>query len=152
MKVTIKDDKVYVRTPYAAHLPKLFRNMGGTWENPNWVFANDPDIIEGLKSQLTDEFGWDGMSKTRPIKIRATETHWAMNEPVNVAGFELAIARGKNSGATTGSDVTLLSGSIDSVGSVKNWKSAVEAGSRLQHGRVWFLRWRYGCYRSKSRM
>lgn len=132
MKTIITEEKIFVVTPFDSDLPRRFRNLKGRWESPAWEFKNDPDILKGIQGILLDVFGWDGTGPTRTVKIRTTETHRRRGLPVTLAGFALAEARGRDSGARTGQEVTLLSGRIGSGGSVKNWESVVYADTEFK--------------------
>ncbi len=64
------------------------------------------------------------------IKIRATAKHTIQRRyAVQLFGVKLAVAFDRDSGAKVGYNAIMLSGSIDSGGSRKNWYCVVREGS-----------------------
>ena len=127
MKTIIVDNKIRVKCPYDSKLPKRFRNLNGDFKIGIWEFDYDLDVYEGIRQVLIEIFGWDGVGETHTVKIRATKAHSIYGLPVTLAGFELSVARGRDSGAKCGEDVIVLHGKVSSGGSVKNWTSNVSS-------------------------
>lgn len=120
-----KQEKLFVYTPFDSDFPREARNRGGDWNGKAWVF--DVAQEKSVKELVKDFFGWDGSGETGTAQIKTTELQGRHTGPAELFGFVLAQARGRDSGAKTGEGVRLVSGSISSGGSVKNWHSYVDA-------------------------
>ena len=64
--------------------------------------------------------------------ITFNEETYKGKAPYTLGGFGLSIARGRDSGATTGEGVLLINGNIGSGGSMKNWSSEIEKGTKFK--------------------
>ena len=129
VSVTEKEDKIEVSTPYIESLPLKFRNMGGKWDSIKKVWVFKKEDKERVEAFLSKFFGFDINSKRVAAIVTARERVSAERACVSFKGFVLAQAWGRDSGARVGEGVALVSGDIDSSGSVKNWYSAIEKGA-----------------------
>lgn len=109
------------------NLVKHCRDLGGKWdeESKAWVFS---DIV----SDKVEELDFIYNSKLIPVEIEAVEKIFNYHESVEYLGYTIAYASGRDSGAKLGDCVSLISGSIDSGGSVKNWGTIVREGSKFR--------------------
>ena len=100
------------------------KDMGGRWdrEQKAWVFS---DLVADKIDELDDIYNSDVIS----IEITSIEGITAHTAPVDFCGYTISRACGRDSGAQIGDGVSLISGIIGSCGSVKNWRSYVDAGA-----------------------
>ena len=102
----------------------------------------NPDFVKKIKCAETEidtirEYMMDVYGETdlpddgEKVTVRATFPNgaWELTGPIVVFGREIARAWGRDSGAQVGSDVTLISGKVDSGGSRANWRTEIEEGS-----------------------
>ena len=110
--------------PYNTLLVEQCRELGGKWDGQasTWVFSGlISDQIEELEALYSEDM--------TPVQITALEQCEGYQDPVTCAGVVIARASGRDSGAELGHDIAKVSGSINSGGSVKNWKTIVKEGS-----------------------
>lgn len=109
---------------YNSKLVTKCRDLGGRWsaEADCWVFR---DIVEDRVEQLDEIYN----SPLIAIEITALSDIDGEKGPVTFCGYTIARAYGRDSGAKLGDGVSLMSGSIDSGGSVKNWKTSINEGA-----------------------
>ena len=129
--ITEEAGKLIVSTPYVAELPQILKNMGGEWNGNDWVFENNEITKKSLKEYLSKFFRFTVGSPTATAIITVNDYVSCERESVRYKGFVLATARGRDTGAQTGRGVKFLSGDIGSSGSVKNWRSYVDKGTRF---------------------
>ena len=108
------------------------KNLGGKWDSEEkcWIFS---DIVEDKVEELDELYN----SKLIPIEIIANSYDYD-NEPDNISehtshvyflGYPIAKAYGRDSGAVLGDNVSCIQGKIWSGGSMKNWRTYIEAGA-----------------------
>lgn len=131
IKITSTEEQIAVVTPYSVDFVARCRDLGGKWDAANkaWKFpvALKDDVLEALN----DCYGYVADARQERITLKVT-VHCEQTEgkgPVKFGPYELAHARGRDSGARPGLNVALISGTIGSGGSVKNWVSWVKAGA-----------------------
>lgn len=112
---------------FNSDLVKYCRNLGGKWdeESKTWVFS---DIV----ADKVEELDFIYNSELIPVEIEAVEKIFNYHEAVEYLGYTIAYATGRDSGAKLGDCVSLISGSIDSGGSIKNWGTIVREGSKFR--------------------
>jgi hypothetical protein len=130
-----KTPKLQVLTPYHPDFPAGARNLGGTWHasSKSWLF--DPRDDERVRDLCKKIYGTDGTAATGDLvtlKITATEYQEEFGGGIFLAGRCLATAFGRDSGAKLGEGIVLLAGKATSGGSVKNWKTLINAGTILE--------------------
>ncbi len=133
MTVEIKrqGSELYVRSPYNPEFVAGARTLGGRWAPPAWVFdARDEDIVREL---CVEVYGSSGAAGERfgTIRVMIKAGTVGHQEPLRLGGREIAAARGRDTGATLGAGVILLTGKFDSGGSVKNWKTTCVNGAEV---------------------
>jgi len=125
---------IEVRAPYSADFVARCRELRGKWNafDKTWVFpsALKDEVLEALN----EHYGYVADTHQERITLLVTvhENLSADKAPVKFGPYELAGARGRDSGARTSQNVALLSGSINSGGSVKNWESRVSKGAKFK--------------------
>lgn len=127
MKQIKKDGKIEIHSPYVDVAPARFRQAGGKWSGSAWIFnEEDQEIVDAA---CEDIYGVTGREETTVAEITVKTAMHVYRNSVVVAGFALAIARGRDSGAKVGDGVQLKSGKVFSSGSMKNWTSNIEENS-----------------------
>lgn len=122
-------DKLLVDSPYCDRFVSRARSLGGRWAGGQWRFdARNEDLV---REALIEFYGTDGNPDEELVSARVTYPDgcsvWHGN--VQILGRPLARATGRDSGATIGDGVALVAGSINSGGSVKNWRTVAEPGT-----------------------
>ena len=122
----IIDDKVKVTTPYNADFVAKCRNFRGKWEPKEKAWYFDDTLIDHVRETLMEFFGTTGEVPYENCTLQVDNFDAScMTGPVILFGRIIAKAFGRDSGAKLGDDIVLLSGTIDSSGSVKNWSTIV---------------------------
>jgi hypothetical protein len=105
----------------------MCKNLGGRWDDEAkaWVFSS-------IVAAEVEELDYVYNSKEIPIQITAKQSIGAGHDSVYFLGYPVARAMGRDSGATLGEGVSLISGKIDSGGSVKNWTTEIAEGTVLR--------------------
>jgi len=133
MKITVENGIARIFTPYNAEFVSKVKNIGGRkWDSDNRCWMVPETEIEAVRQYMMDVYGeTDLPSEDEKITVKVIFNDEAHGDRESVVLFGKTIARawGRDSGAKIGEDVTLISGSINSGGSVKNWRTVVKAGS-----------------------
>ncbi len=106
---------------YNEYLTSRCRDLGGKWDADAkcWVFAKMvADEVENLEEQYNSDF--------IIVDIAANGGDISEHPAVTFAGYIIARASGRDSGATLGHGVSMLAGAIRSGGSIKNWAAQVK--------------------------
>jgi hypothetical protein len=121
----VKDQGVVtLKHRYNEWLVASCQNLGGRWDADAkvWVF---PKIVEDAVEELDFKYN----SNVRTVDLIATKNTYTGKDAVTFAGYPLARAFGRDSGAKVCEDVALLSGKVTSGGSMKNWSTEVREGA-----------------------
>lgn len=124
IQLTIVDDKVKVVTPYNDEFVQKCRNLRGTFKAGAWWF--DDSIVDYVREAMIQFFGTTGEVpfETCTLLVKGF-SDYVQHKPVILFGRTIARAFGRDSGARLGDDIVFISGSYDSGGSVKNWRTNV---------------------------
>ena len=117
-----------LRTPrYNSVLVEKCRTLGGKWDRDAkaWVFSG---LVSGEVDLLDEIYNSDLVGVELTAKDLVSQRH----APVEFAGFSLAKASDRDSGAVLCDGVALIAGKVRSGGSVKNWVTVVEEGTVLR--------------------
>lgn len=100
------------------------RDLGGRWDSDTktWVFS---DIVGEQIEELDEKYNNDLIT----VDIEAIEDTYRGRGQVTFMGYPLCKASGRDSGAVVCDDVHMLTGSITSGGSMKNWSTEVAEGT-----------------------
>lgn len=124
LEIIEADGQVKVTSPYNQHFVTKARNMRGKWKNEAWYF--DDSIIDYVRELMMECFGTTGETPYGNVDLLIKDFNkWERTQPVELFGRTIARAFGRDSGAKLGDGIILLSGSVDSGGSVKNWSTDV---------------------------
>lgn len=137
MSIEIKeqDEKLRVYSPYNPEYVRELKSQisGGKFDYSDkaWVLPLEAkETVEGL---LQKHYGYSPENiKICTVIITANETLYGDQDSVRCAGFPIARATGRDSGAKVCENVYLLSGDINSGGSVKNWTTKVKENAQFK--------------------
>jgi hypothetical protein len=103
------------------------KNLGGKWDADEraWIFSS-------IVSDRVDELEFLYNSESVNIEIKALDCIYRGQDSVYFLGYSLAKATGRDSGATLGNDISLMSGEIKSAGSAKNWVTEISEGTTFR--------------------
>lgn len=134
IKITRTNCEIAVQSPYSPALPARAKAMSGKWNRDGgvWVF---PIAAEKQVADLfRDIYGeWDDeTSKTVNLLCTVNERRAVTGESLTLQNRVIARAFGRDSGARTSEGVIVISGGFGSGGSVKNWQTSVQAGTKFR--------------------
>lgn len=134
INITRTAETISVQSPYSADFVKRCRQLNGKFNAPgkpdkSWTLSIS--LEAEVLAALHDCYGYvaDAEQERITLKVTVHETQIANCAPVKFGPYELAKAWGRDSSAKPGQNVALISGSIRSGGSRKNWDSRVIAGA-----------------------
>lgn len=123
-----KDEIVTLRHfKYNSELVGKCKKLGGKWdaENEAWVFSK---IVEDEVLDLDEKYN----SKIVWLEIEATDDCYRGKSELDFCGYTIARAAGRDSGATLADGVYLTSGKVHSGGSMKNWATCAQEGTKIR--------------------
>lgn len=132
MKITIEAGKAKIFTQYNAEFIEKIKNIGGRrWNGADRCWEVPESEIETVRQYMTEVFGETDQDEGERVTIKLTfnEDADAERNAVVIYGKTIARATGRDSGARVGDEATLISGSISSGGSMRNWRTTIKAGS-----------------------
>jgi hypothetical protein len=140
-----EQNQLLIESPFHPSFPQAARKLGGTWKKPAWAFdLRNEKEVEALCRQI---YGlWDAPEGGELVSLevllaphdpekdpqKLNYASWPVQDDVLVGGRVVAHATGRDSGVRLGEGVSLLSGKIDSGGSMKNWRVLVWPGTVLR--------------------
>lgn len=109
---------------YNSKMAETCRQLGGKWDAGAgaWVFS-------GLVCDKVEELDEKYNSTMISIEVKVTQKFYQYEEPATIAGFTIARAFGRDSGAKIGEGVSFIEGKPTSGGSRKNWATVIKDGS-----------------------
>ena len=132
IKVTIKDGRASVFTPFNRDFVNAIRNVGGRkWDSENKCWTVPEEALPQVRQIMMDVYGETDLPDTCgsvTVKVTFKEEYSERRDDVIIFKKVIASARGRDSGARPGDDVTFIEGEPTSGGSMKNWESVVPAG------------------------
>ena len=132
IKVIVKDGRAKVFTPFNHDFVNAIRNVGGRkWDADDKCWTVPEDALPEVRKIMMDVYGetdLPGTCGSVTVKVTFKEEWSERCDDVIIFKKVIASARGRDSGARPGDDVTFLEGKPTSGGSVKNWESVVPAG------------------------
>ena len=133
IKVTIKDGRASVFTPFNRDFVAAIRNVGGRkWDADDKCWTVPEEALPQVRQIMMDVYGETDLPDTCgsvTVKVTFKEEYSERRNDVIIFKKVIASARGRDSGARPGDDVTFLEGKPTSGGSMKNWESVVPAGA-----------------------
>lgn len=122
------DEWVFIKHfRYNSLLTKSLKSLGGKWdpESDSWAIpAFSRDQVDNL------EILYNGPMSA--IEIEAKEYISCLHAPIEFAGYTIASATGRDSGARLDSHVSMIKGSVSSGGSIANWRTTMSEGTILR--------------------
>lgn len=139
---TLKNDRIGVVSPYHPILAKKARAIGGKWAavtlpdgkvRDMWTF---PSVaLDNVQTLCEESYGVRALDPATPRVHAVTVEYFEQDDSVRgavlLAGYVVASAHGRDSGAFPGADVVYTKGSPKSGGSAANWLSIVPKGSKV---------------------
>lgn len=111
---------ISVSAPYNTIFIDEAKKLGGKWIYKKWEF--DAREEQRVRELCMNVYGMNGIaSDVCTVKISFNSSDYASAKPICIAGRPIASATGRDSGASLGDGVILLSGGFKSGGSIKNW-------------------------------
>jgi len=124
MKITRTEKEIKVTSDYHKDLPRAARQLGGKWNNKEWIF--DIRSEKAIEELYIDVYGFFGEpTQTVTITYTLTEDIIAGKQSIFICGRQVARAYGRDSGAQVGGGVVLKDCTAESGGSVKNWSTRI---------------------------
>ena len=132
IKVTIKDGMAKVFTPFNHDFVNAIRNVGGRkWDADDKCWTVPEEALPEVRKIMMEVYGETDLPNTcGSVTVKVTfKEEWSERcDDVIIFKKVIASARGRDSGARPGDDVTFLEGEPTSGGSMKNCESVVPAG------------------------
>ncbi len=122
---------IKVFSPYNSDFIRDLKSLTkhSKWDGESWnVEKKYEETIENLLFQY---FKYKKNNELINIKIEALENLYGEKDGIYFKGYPIAYASGRDSGAKI-SEAIMLSGVIDSCGSVKNWQTYIKKGSEFK--------------------
>lgn len=129
VKLEKTDSCISVFAPYDKEFPADARKLQGEWkdEEKAWTFPLDNEAK--VRELLERIYGTDGSDTLIDVVATATTPHVELRAGVDIEGFEVCRASGRDQGARTRPGVFLREGVIDGGGTQYQWSTKVELGA-----------------------
>ena len=132
IKVNIENGRAKVFTPFNRDFVAAIKNVGGRkWDADNKCWTVPEESLSQVRQIMMDVYGETDLPDAGgsvTVKVTFKEEYSERRDDVIIFKKVIASARGRDSGARPGDDVTFLEGKPTSGGSMKNWESVVPAG------------------------
>lgn len=138
MKITvkIKGARAHIYTPYnKAFVSKIKRIGGSEWDGMErcWIIpASELDIARKYMQEEYGETDLPDDEERVTVDVKFCYDEYETTSSICLFGRPVIKAWGRDSGARTCEDVTLIEGRIYSAGSMKYWETCVEKGTVLR--------------------
>ena len=122
MKITLKQDKALVFTPYNRDFVDRIHGIGGAkWNGQCWEIP--ADAVDLVRRIMVDVYGVSDLGgDTVDVEIKFRENYYSeARENLIIAGKSIARAFGRDSNVVIDADTRIIEGSIESGGSRKYW-------------------------------
>ena len=131
IEIDIQKDSAFLYTPYNEDfISRIKQTIGGTkWDKDRRAWRIPVESVPDAREIMRDVFGeCDIPSDEAKVTVRLTFSEKVTEQcgPVRIFGKTISHARGRDSGAHPGEDVSIISGTVTSGGSRQNWESVVE--------------------------
>ena len=112
---------------YNSILVARCRELGGKWDGDQsaWVFSG---LVENEVEKLDEHYN----SSLIGVEIIFNNSMHGHQQPVFLAGYTLATANGRDSGARISEGVSVISGGFSSGGSMRNWQTVASQGTVIR--------------------
>ena len=136
MKITTKNGKAYISTPYNKEFISKIKQIGGArWNGSEKCWVIPESEIDTARQYMQEVYGEtdlpdDGERITVDVTFLEMASDW--HEGITLFGKQICRAFGRDSGAKVGDDVTLIEGKIGSGGSRANWSTIVHEGAKFR--------------------
>lgn len=134
MKITVKEGKAYVETPYNKEFVAKIKQIGGArWNGASRSWVVPEAEVDTVRTYMREVYGeTDLPDEDERITVEVTFNESAYDREITIFGRQICRAFGRDSGARLGDDVTLIEGDIGSGGSRANWNAYIHEGARFR--------------------
>jgi len=117
--VTIKNNSVYVQSPYESKFVKQAKQINGKWSAPYWVFpAENENLVRNLCREV---YGTDGtVEPTTTILVTLSEVGRHEDDRLMVGPIEVLRKWNRDSAPKLGENCTVVQGKLLSSGGSRN--------------------------------
>ncbi len=133
MKINTNTDTgfAYVHSPYNAEFVSRIKGIGGaTWLSKNSAWRIPIAAVDAVREIMMDVYGETDQQASEKLSIRVRTINDLVERKgaITLFGASVAKARGRDSGAIPGEDVSFINGMPRSGGSFANWETIVPSG------------------------
>lgn len=122
----VSGGRIAIETPYNPEFVERVKVMGGRWDREERVWVVDERNTEAVRQAMREVYGRDDRPTTLvSVRVKTTQSFYALRGPVKLFGRVVASAWGRDSGARIGDNVAFTRGQPESGGSVKNWRTVI---------------------------
>ncbi|OIN55736.1 hypothetical protein [Arsenicibacter rosenii] len=126
IKLEVKDGLVKTTSYYNTDFVIKARGLRGKWQDNQWVF--EADVLEHVRQAMLSSYSVTGAFPYEVCTLVVKDYYQESSASgVELFGRPVAKAFGRDSGAKPQEGIFLVSGKFRSGGSVKNWKTVVDA-------------------------
>ena len=136
MKITVKEGKAYVETPYNKEFITKIKQIGGArWNSSARCWTVPGAEIDTVRAYMREVYGEtdlpdEGDRVTVEVTFLEETSDW--DGEISLFGRQICRAFGRDSGARVGEGVTLIDGKIGSGGSRANWTVWIGEGAKFR--------------------
>lgn len=135
IKVTIKDGRAYLKTPYNPQFVSEVKGIGGAkWNSDERAWSIPERALDIVREIMLRIYG-EADQAEEPERVTAqltfNEAFLKYHGPVVIMGKTVASAFGRDSGARVGDDAAFTEGEPESGGSMKNWYTYIPSGCKV---------------------
>lgn len=134
VKLVKEGNKLLVYSPYHPNFIERAHRLGGQWDDARGARVFDCRDEDRVRKACVEVYGTDGSVPKQlfTIQAKAIEQICVSQRCIYLAGYQIARAWSRDSGARLGDGVILLEGGIRSGGSRVNWVTIVDAESVIE--------------------
>ncbi len=132
IKLKTVEDTIVISSPYDKEFTDAMHRLNGKWNSTEKTWSVDVDLLEQVRSVLLEVYGENDLTDDLvDVWVTVPEDYYfeSKQSPLKLFGKVIATAWGRDSGAKWGIDIVNKSSECKSGGSVKNWRTIVEAGT-----------------------
>ena len=136
MKITVKEGKAYVETPYNKEFVSKIKQIGGArWNSASRCWMVPEAEIDTVRTYMKEVYGETDLpdeGERITIDVTFDEDVYEWDREIVLFGRQLCRAFGRDSGAKVSDGVTLIEGEIGSGGSRNNYNVWAHAGAKFR--------------------
>lgn len=136
MKITVKEGKAYVETPYNKEFVSKIKQIGGArWNASSRCWMVPEAEVDTVRTYMREVFGETDLpddAERVTVEVTFLEETADWDGEIALFGRQICRAFGRDSGARVGEGVTLIDGKIGSGGSRANWTVWIGEGAKFR--------------------